>query len=486
MDDARILTLLNRFNTWWNGDPVPASLLKDEHRRRDFYAIRDQLGGDRSIVTIRGPRQVGKTTLCGQLIDYLVSPGPPIIPPKHILYLTADNSQILSNPENIIRDSIEVYEQYVLENVISNVDGPIFVFIDEIQKIDGWAPVLKYYVDTYPNLQFVVTGSVSTLIKDDASETLVGRLEERIVMPMKYMDQVKYRSVLDEETVLDCSIDIRNSLKASVEQDDPTQFVAETSRFYGEHEETIPSLNASKDRYLLTGGYPGVLDDDLVDAYAKLDADLRTTVVGDLTTVFDVQKPEKVLRVLSLIRESTTAKLNVQNIADTAGIGRDTVKRYLDYLEEFFLISRCPRYATSEYRSEAHPKVYLQDVGLYNTLAGTMAEGTLQDGEKMGPILETAVLDHSRRLQFALSDTQSTEVAYWDRREEVDFVLSTPEYVLPIEVKNGDTTRNDLRGLENFIEESPASFGLAVNNSGAFTRSGQVIHLPAWLFFFFC
>lgn len=485
MDEARLLTLLNRFNTWWDGDPVPNSLRKDEHRRRDFYTIRPQLRGDRRILMIRGPRQVGKTTLCGQLIEDLLTP-PLEAPPERILYMTADNSQILSNPDHIIRDSIEVYEQYVLGDGINNVEGRVFVFIDEIQKIDDWGSVLKYYVDTYPNLQFVVTGSVSTLIKEDARETLVGRTEDRILMPMKFVDHVRYKGLLDEGAIKEHSTGIRDALKAGVKYDGADEFTEKLVGFPGKYGDTIPALNSCKDQYLLKGGYPGVLDDDLVDAYAKLDDDLRTTVTGDVATVYGVQKPQKMLQVLSLIMESTTGKLNVQNIADTAGIGRDTVERYLEYLDEFFLISRCPKYTTSEYRTGGHPKVYLQDVGLYNTLAGTMAEETLRDGEKMGPILETAVCDHARRLQFFLSDAQSVKVAYWDKRGEVDFVLSNPKYVLPIEVKNGDTTRSDLRGLRNFIDESSATFGLAVNDGGAFEVDGPIVHVPVWLFFFFC
>lgn len=485
MDEARLLTLLNRFNAWWDGNPVPNSLRKDEHRRRDFYKIRPKLRSERQILMIRGPRQVGKTTLCGQLIHDLLEP-PLEVPPERVLYMTADNSQILSNPENVIRDSIEVYEQYILEDAINNVEGPIFVFIDEIQKIDDWGSVLKYYVDVYSNLHFVVTGSVSTLIKENASETLVGRFQDSIMMPMKYIEHVRYNELLEEDTIHDYSTGIRDSLKVGVKDGSHHKFTEKLVGFYGKYEDAVPALNSCKNQYLLKGGYPGVLDDELIDAYAKLDDDLRTTVTGDVATVYDVQKPKKMLQVLSLIMESTTGKLNVQNIADTAGLGRDTVERYLEHLDEFFLISRCPMYTTSEYRTGGHPKVYLQDVGLYNTLAGTMAEETLRDGEKMGPILETAVLDHARRLQFFLSDTQSVEVAYWDKRGEVDFVLSNPEYTLPIEVKNGDTTRSDLRGLRNFIDESSATFGLAVNNGGAFEVDGSVIHIPAWLFFFFC
>lgn len=486
MDETRILTLLNRLNVWWQGEPVPPSLKKNSHYRRDYFMIRKGLDEDRRILTIRGPRQVGKTTLCGQLIEYLLESPVKQVPPEHILYLTADNSQILSNPENVIRDSIEIYERFVLERSIASLDESIYVFIDEVQKIDDWASVLKYYVDTYPNLQFVVTGSVSTLIKQDASETLVGRLDERILMTMKYVEHVRYQDILDEDTIYEHSTGIRDALKDGVRNGDPGEFLAKMTGFYGGYEDAIPQLNALKDRYLLVGGYPGVLGDELVDAYAKLDSDLQNTVLGDLAMVYDVEKPKKVLKVLSLIVESTTGKLNVQNIARTAGISRDTVERYLEHLDEFFLTSKCKRYTTSEYRSQGRPKMYLQDVGLYNTLAGTMAEETLRDGEKMGPILETAVCDHARRLQFNLSDTRSVEVTYWDKRGEVDFVLSTSEFDLPIEVKHGDSSRADLRGIRNFIEDRSADFGLVVNDGGSFKQDGELIHVPAWLFFFFC
>lgn len=484
MDEARILTLLTRFNVWWEDESVPESLKKARHRRRDFFIIRGRLGGDRRVLTVRGPRQVGKTTLCGQLIEDLLRDSTKRVPPEHVLYLTADNSQILSNPENVIRDSIEVYERYVLEQSINDVDDTLFVFIDEIQKIDGWASVLKYYVDTYPNLQFVVTGSVSTLIERDASETLVGRLDDQILLPMKYVDHVRYHDVLDEDAIYEHSTEIRQALKEGVRRGDPGEFLATATGFYGRYEDAIPRLNARKNRYLLAGGYPGVLENELVDAYAKLDSDLRSTVTGDLATVFDVQKPKKVLRVLSLVMESTSGKSNIQKMARTAEIERGTVERYLDYLEEFFLIGRCPKYTSSQYRSRGRPKFYLQDVGLYNTLAGTLAEETLRDADEMGPILETAVCDHARRLQFNLSDAQNANVAYWDERGEVDFVLSNPEYDLPIEVKHGDSTRTDLRGLRNFVDEYSTGFGLAVNDGGAFEQDGNVVHVPAWLFLF--
>lgn len=484
MDASQTLNLLNRINTWWDGDDVPDSLRKATHRRRDFYKIRETLDDSRQIITIRGPRQVGKTTLCGQLIESLIEEQ--FVPPECILYLNIENSQFLSNPDDVIRDSLEVYERYVLERSFRNIGTTIYVFIDEVQKANNWASTLKYYTDTYSNLQFVTTGSVSTLIKKDASETLIGRLDEQIIMPMKYVDHVRYDTILDEDTIYEESTSLRSSLQTSLQKGNTDEFTVELTRFYGTKQGAAPELIAQKDEYLLKGGYPGVLNEDVVDAYNALDSDVRYTVTGDLANVFEVKKPEKVLNVLSLVVESTGGKLNVKNIAETAGVGRDTAKRYLEYLEEFFLVNPCPMYTTSEYQSGGRRKMYLQDVGLYNTLGGTMTTDTLGDGNKMGPILETAVCDHARRLQFYLSNAQNADVAYWDKRGEVDFVLSGPDYVLPIEVKHGDSTQKDLRGLRNFLEKSDADFGLAVNNADQLKEDDGVIHIPAWLFFFLC
>lgn len=484
MDDSQILGLLNRINTWWNGDEVPDSLRKETHRRRDFSIARGKLDASRQIITIRGPRQVGKTTLCGQLIESLIEDLG--VSPKHILYLNIENSQFLSAPDDVIQNSLDVYERYILEQSFRNVDNNLYIFIDEVQKSDEWASTLKYYTDTYSNLQFITTGSVSTLIKKDASETLVGRLDEQILMPMKYIDHVRYYETFDRGVADVWSTNLRSALEAGIKKGEVDALTVQLTSFYGKQQDAIPQLIARKDEYLLKGGYPGVLEKGVVDAYNALDSDLRYTVTADLASVFDVKKPEKVLKVLSLVMESTGGKLNIKNIAETAGVGRDTAKRYLEHLEEFFLVSPCPKHTTSEYQSSGRQKMYLQDVGLYNTLAGTMTTETLKDGNKMGPILETAVCDHARRLQFYLSNAQNADIAYWDRRGEVDFVLSGPEYLLPIEVKHGDSTQKDLRGLRNFLEETDTEFGLAVNNADQLKEDDGIIHIPAWLFFFLC
>jgi len=485
MNGADLLTLLNRMNLWWKGDEVQDSLKKADHRRRDFYKIRERLmTSSRPILTIRGPRQVGKTTLCGQLIESLLTEDG--IPEDRILYLTIENSAILSDPEGVIEEAIETFKTNILQKDFRDIDGTIYIFVDEVQKSPDWADTLKYYTDTYANLQFVATGSISTLIKSDAGDTLIGRMDDRVMMPMKFIEYIRYESIIEQETIYEESTELRSKFEESVKEGNSTALKGALSRFFGLYENKKPQLKRLKNEYLLKGGYPGVLNESVSDAYSVLDTDLRNTVTGDLANVFQVEKPEKVLRVLSLLAASTGSKVSKSSVADAAGVSRQTVDSYFNHLDEFYLISRCPKYSGSEYSSGGLPKIYLQDGGIYNALNGTLAESTLENPDKMGPIFETAVCDHSRRLQFFLSDAQNADIYYSDSGGEVDFILEGNEYLVPIEVKNGDSTSRSLRGLKKFVEDRDLDFGICVNNSDVLDHEDDVIHIPAWIYFFLC
>jgi predicted AAA+ superfamily ATPase len=488
MNEADVLRTLSRMNTWWDGDEVPGSLLQAEHRRLDFYHLSGRIHDDRQVLTIRGPRQVGKTTVVGQLIHRLLER--PTVEPKHVLYVNAENTQLLPEIDGLIENSVEAYEANVLGKSIRDADSRVFVFIDEIQKIPNWAETVKYYTDTFQNLKFIVTGSISTLIRDDASESLVGRLDDYLLMPMKFAEYARYHGALSREELIEDAYGIREGLKISLREGDATEFTNRLAGFYGRFGETEPQLRALANRYLLKGGYPDVLDEEYVDAFGVLDTNLRNTARGDIPSVFDVRKPEVLLELLNLAAHSSGQKFSVQSLQDSLNVGRETVENYLDYLEEFFLIGRVPKYSASAYGGRGRKKIYIPDTGLLNTLNSNLVESTLDNPDAMGQILETACFDLCKRLQFHTSEYQNADVAYWDAPGEVDFVLSTPAYCLPVEVKNGDSTDRGLRGMRAVLEETPAEFGIVVNRASAFEQeslsSGEVVHIPHWLFFTFC
>jgi len=494
MEKAEVLAVLNRMNTWWSDEPVPDSIY-ESHRRRDFYTLFNKVVSDREIVTVRGPRQVGKTTIVGQLIDELLieriarhekEKAWLLREPESILYLNIDNSQILSDPEGIIDESLQVYQDTVLGKSFRNLDKRVYIFIDEIQKCPNWEGELKYYTDTYSNLKFIVTGSVSTLIDRDADETLTGRLDEYTMYPMKFVEYVKYEDVLDDE--VGRSTELRAALENSVKDGDPAEFADKLGSAYGMMDRVGPEMRSLKDDYLTKGGYPDVLDKDYTGAYNILDSNLKSTLRGDIPATFGVEKEQSLFTLLNTCAASSGQKINVQNMADRAGIDRDTAERYLGHLNEFFLIETAPKYYRSEYESGGRKKVYIQDVGHLNTLRGTLSEDAVRDPETMGKMLETACSDHLRRLQFYLSNYQDATVPYWDAQGEVDFVLSGPSYTLPVEVKAGNPKDRDLRGIRNFLRDDNynAEFGLVVNDANVLDTDGDLVYVPSWLFFFMC
>jgi predicted AAA+ superfamily ATPase len=88
-------------------------------------------------------------------------------------------------------DWLDAIIQYQLKRFPSE---RLFFFLDEIQYIPEWSLLLKKYIDPYPQLKFVVTGSSSLFIKNQARESLAGRILETVMPPLSYGDflQVAY------------------------------------------------------------------------------------------------------------------------------------------------------------------------------------------------------------------------------------------------------------------------------------------------------
>lgn len=481
MDETQLQRVLARFNPWWRGGAVQSSLYDDEHRRRDFDRLVERMD-DTQVVTLVGPRQVGKSTLMGQYVEYLLSEG---VSPERVLYMTTEASTISSDADNILSDILTVYETRVLGRSFENLEAPVYVLVDEVQKATNWGDTVKLYADRYNDLQFLLSGSVSTLITEETNETLVGRADEQVMVPMKFVDYLRYEKVLSDTQVREQSRAVRDEVKAGITDGDSQAVTLALSNALTDLESARPEIRQSLDQYLLRGGYPGYFDLDDVDALRELDEDLYRVVRGDLASVFGVDKRRELMAVLRYFADSTGNKLSLRGLANELGIHRETVREYVEYLEEFYLVYRCGHYTSDASRSRKQPMAYVSDVGHLNALRGTDPQGFPESAD-IGAILETAVCDHLRRLQFNLSNFRNSDIAYSETTGEVDFVLDGPGYLVPVEVKHGNPERANLRAIERFLDKYDASVGFVINRSGQFSQNGALISVPAWLFFYLC
>src|SRR3989344_5293071 len=160
------------------------------------------------IYSVRGPRQVGKTTLVKIIIKDLLEKH---VNPLDILYYACD---LIRTPV-MLYDLLESY--YSWNRTLS--DGRIRVFLDEISSIPEWQQAIKRFVDQHgnTNITLYITSSHSLDI-ERSTERLPGRTGERegisthkILLPMKFSEYVHIRRPklyakmkehkLDEQTV---------------------------------------------------------------------------------------------------------------------------------------------------------------------------------------------------------------------------------------------------------------------------------------------
>src|SRR3954464_6001996 len=166
-------TVIKNGNPWWRGEPI-AEL--PSYRRWAFEPVYNRLtGGLAPAVVLRGPRQIGKTTLLTQVVDRLIRDG---VDPRRLFRLQFDD---LSDVKSLGMPIVELVEWYTREvlgeslNLAASEGRAPYLLLDEVQSLPDWAPQLKHLVDI-GKVRAMVTGS-SALRIEAGRDSLAGRVQ---------------------------------------------------------------------------------------------------------------------------------------------------------------------------------------------------------------------------------------------------------------------------------------------------------------------
>lgn len=167
----KILNLLHEYNPWWRNidSHVP------EYRTKLFYNLCAELDSP-SIEIVYGPRQVGKTVLMKQFIQYLIEDVK--TSPYNIMYISMDHTSIDLLCSEPVNDVIDIYLKYIRP---TNT-GKVYILLDEIHTINNWSSYLKQFYDLGYQFKFIVSSSSSTEIEKGSSESLIGRARLRLML----------------------------------------------------------------------------------------------------------------------------------------------------------------------------------------------------------------------------------------------------------------------------------------------------------------
>jgi predicted AAA+ superfamily ATPase len=380
---------------------VTARLIDRHLRAIVGEALRDSRG-----VAILGARQVGKSTLAGQLARD---------------DLGATEFNLDDEPTRRAATSDPV-------GFVAAIDGP--AVIDEIQRAPDLLLAMKERMDGNPTPgQFLITGSANLLALATIHDALPGRLIYLTLWPLS-QGEIAGR----QEDFID--------------------------RLFAGEFPKVPDAKRGRAAYaqqIIAGGYPEAFD-LAPRARSRFFSSYVASILGrDLGAVGRVQNPEAVTQLLRLLASRSAQITNFNAIARELGIDQKTATHYADLLTQLYLARQIPPWHSNlGTRQIKSPKAYVPDTGLLAYLTGTNENRLVTDigGALTGMFFETFVaMELVRQSEWAEHEVRFHH--YRDNAQrEVDLVLERNSGdVIGVEVKAAATAgQRDFRGLE-FLRE---------------------------------
>ncbi len=258
---------LKTWNPWWEGN-LPMELVGV---KREVLPKVMEWVGTHWVKVFLGPRRAGKTTVMYQIIDALLKRGV-----KNILYVSFHDPVLK-----------EAGLEQVLSTYTRRVSGErTYVFLDEVQEVEGWEAVVRGIVDRKEGVEFFVTSS-SSIDKTRYAHYLTGRRKTFYIYPFSFREIV-------------------NSLSGPIEK--------------------------LQELYFRWGGFPEVL------FFPEKRADLLQEYVEDILERdvvarkgFDRLKVEKVFRWLL---ENPARLISFNRMEKVLGISAESIEKYVKALVE--------------------------------------------------------------------------------------------------------------------------------------------------------
>ncbi|MFA5431338.1 MAG: ATP-binding protein [Candidatus Paceibacterota bacterium] len=376
-------------------------------KRELFEEIKSHLS-KKEISLIIGPRQVGKTTIMEELIEYLKAKG------EKTVFFNLDyelDKKLFDSQEELIK-KIE-YE----------IGDKGYVFIDEIQRKENAGLFLKGIYDRKLPYKLIVSGSGSLELKEKISESLAGRKRMFLLRPISLKELINFRTEYKYEDRIEKYFDIEPK-KAKM-------FLEE---------------------YLNFGGYPKViLGNERSEKNKIMDEIFRSCVEKDLLSLLNIDRPEAFSSMIKILSSQTGQLLNYSKLGKQISLTFEPLKKYLWYGEKTFLIEMSfPYFSNKQKEITKAPLIYFIDLGLRNFSINMM--GNIDSSEKFGLIFQNFIFNI---LKEKIEETAAT-INFWRTLSgsEVDLIINKGNEIIPIEVKYSDIKTLDIKKpLIKFIEE---------------------------------
>jgi len=352
-------------------------------RREAEDTLKDILAGDK-VGIILGARQVGKITLV-----------------EHVLG---------GQPALFLNFDIEVDKaRFLAASALSPSDGlrslgnPPVLVIDEAQRLPATSRIIKGWHDSRLAAKFLLLGSSSLDLLDQTAESLTGRNRKLVLPPLLFLETLGTQSWASAGA-------------------DPTHLCRHFA----------PQLRAYLMQRLAFGSYPEIVT---ADRPARLLRELSADYLWkDVLQAGLIKTPDLIKRLLLLLAHQAGSEVSVSELAAQLQMARPTIDRYIDLLEQSFVIFRLPAFSTNARKEIAKSqKIFFWDTGIRNALLNAFSTEDFRPD--IGSLWENYVIAEAAKRNALLGSP--AELFFWRTRgqSEVDLVVKQGSNLRAFQIK---------------------------------------------------
>lgn len=282
-----------------------------------------------------------------------------------------------------------------------------YLFLDEIQNIDGWYLFVNRLLRT--DMKVFVTGSNAKLLSGELATHLTGRYNEIHLFPFSFSEYCDFHKI-DTKSI---------TTKASAER-----------------------KHAFMD-YITNGGFPEI--QNLRNKRTYIQSLIEAIVTKDIQKRFKIRNVDTLRKTAHHLINNICQEVNYEEIAKLLGVTDNTIKKYVDYLRQAFLVQLLTKHSYKSKERIRNAKAYIIDPGLQNNRENSFAP------ENIGWRLENVVfIELLRRCANNFLDIYYHKAN--TRSKEVDFVICNQNRTIELiqvayEIDNEKTFSREVSSL---------------------------------------
>lgn len=356
-----------------------------------------------------GIRRTGKSYMMYQQIHNLMNDG---ISSSQIVYVNFEDERLLEIGVDDLNTILEIGIEF------SGSKGKPYLFLDEIQNVDGWEKFVRRVADMKYRIN--ITGSNSKMLSKEIASTLGGRFMILNVFPYSFKEYLSANHI--ENVRLD---QIGTKKRADI-----------VSQY---------------EQYVTYGAFPELVD--IKNKRVFLNNIYQTVYLRDIITRNKITNDFTVRLILKKIAESVTKALSfnrLTNIVKSTGIsiGKQTVINYVGHMLDSYLIFSLQNYASKK----TSPKYYFMDTGLLGLMLLDCRTAQLEN---------LVAVELIRRYGFE-------NVYFFENNIEVDFYVPSENLAIQVGMQvleDVDTLERETRAFVKLNQFIPDTKCLLVTNS---------------------